>query len=438
MSVSALFISLQFDQAVIVASEQELPFLMILSFIICSLWFLVAVLLIAIVPFVFHDSLLSSFALDWTLPPLIFTYGVFNLLLNYRLRRNHVIQVGFGRVIYYGGGAILQVVCATLFRPIRSVYLLVQIGICTIVILYLFPYAGMLRLAVRPMDIKLTVKNLATVGKRHAKFPRYQMGAQVIDAFSLQMPIFFLRIFYSDAWAGWYFMASRLLQGPTTLVSQAVGALFYRDSAEKHRSNIGQSKTVENVVGGLLRISLLPMMLLAVVVTPIVDRFFGGTWAPVAVIVQVSLPAALATMVTSPISGYMNVRGMQAATLTFQIAITLARIIGLATGLWLGSAIASVAGFSLGMFVATFFFCRYIVKSAGGSFALVLKDVLPHSLEVLALSVIAIVLSIEGLLFTLVGAITMTIGVGFVVWREFQRGGFTMVPRLPPREAKGE
>jgi O-antigen/teichoic acid export membrane protein len=314
--------------------------------------------------------------------------------------------------------------------PAVTVYLLAQVVVSFVAASCLFPYKGAFTFLKRIVYDRSVLKELARVGGVYSNFPRYQMGAQISIALSYQMPIFFLRIFFSDAWAGWYFMSSRLLSAPTNLVSQAVGQLFYRDSAEKFRSNLVQSHSVENIVSGLIRISLLPTMLLAVLVWPLVDQFFGKSWLPLAPIIQISLPAVLANFVTGTISPYLNVKGKQAAALAFCIAIMFARLLGLVAGVWQDSAIMSVAGYSLGTFIAYFLYCGYIVRVAGGSFVIVLKRVLPHSIEAGGISVLAIVLSILGLLYSLMGFALMAVGVGVVLWREYQRGGFRLVHDL--------
>ena len=427
VSVSALFLSLQYDQAVVVATDEELPPLMLLCTAIVAGWTILTSTVVALMPLLPGpaEKALASLGVNWTLPPLLFTYGMFTLLTNYRLRKNEIMTVSVARVAYYGGAAILQVVLGYLVGPTEFMFLFSQIVGSILAVGMMLPYRNAVNFAGQRPGIRATLGEMTNVARIHVKFPKYQMGAGLINAVSLYMPIFFLRALYSDTWAGWFFMAWRLIQGPMTLVSQAVGQIFYRDSAELERSRANQGGVVEGLVFGLARVSLLPTLVLWVVSPPLVERFLGASWMPVATMIQILLPAMIANFVTSPVSVYLNVRGLQSVALTVCIALFVTRLAGLGVGWPLNAPMVSVGGYSAASTVVMLLFCRYIVNASGGSTLNLVKRVLPHTLEVSLLTVVTVVLWLIGFLYNPFGLVILGIAAVIVALREYRRGGLS-------------
>ncbi|MBI9036439.1 MAG: hypothetical protein JEZ03_18430, partial [Bacteroidales bacterium] len=281
MSISALVICFQYDQALIVAPDSDLPYLFILSILIAVFWCVVLFVIIYIdivLPFLPRHKVLLAWGINFTLPLLILSYGLFTLFVSLCLRQNRLVRVGLGRILYYGGTPILQVICGFYFGASENMYLLAQsIGALSSVLL-MIPYAQFFlwQKKIRAKGKLLSI--IIKTAKIHSRFPRFQMGAGFVNAASIYMPIIFLRVAFSDSWAGWYFMAWRLLASPVTLFSQAIGQVFYRDSAERERKRINQGVIVENIVSALARLSFMGAFIVLTTVTPIIYIVLGNEW----------------------------------------------------------------------------------------------------------------------------------------------------------------
>ena len=118
LGVTSLFTCLQYDNAVIVASDSDVFYLLLLSSIATLGWaYLLFCCVILLASWIGGGNhLFTPLTIAWTLPPLILTYSHFILLTNYRLRKNQLYEVSLGRIIYYGGTSILQASAGILFN----------------------------------------------------------------------------------------------------------------------------------------------------------------------------------------------------------------------------------------------------------------------------------------------------------------------------------
>ncbi len=424
LNVLGLLASLQYDQAVIVSEDEDLPYLLTLASILpIGLVFCIIILLL-LLNTIWAEGFdaLSAYGFNEYLVGLLLTYPLFLLLTNFQLRSNYLGRVSAGRLIYYGGGASLQVIGGFLVGGKASVFLLAQIIAALFAILYLFPYKKTYHW-VNCYGIEITkfVRNVRNVAKKYSNFPRYQVGAQTLNTLSVQIPILILRVAFSDAWAGWYFIAYRLLAAPTVLLSQAVGQVFYRDSAERERYGSQQAKNLEQLVIGLIRISLLPGIALGVTAPIWIGLFLGEEWLPVAYIMQILLIPFVVSFFTSPISTFLNVKNRQKAALMFNALLFGGRVAALLIAWRLQNEWLAVWGYALASIMILLPFFRYVVHSAGGSVWQIYRYVKYLLFDAAFLLIVTIIIKQLQWLTEWQGLLLFGILFCFAVWREFQR-----------------
>ena len=82
---------------------------------------------------------------------------------------------------------------------------------------------------------------------------------------------------------------------------------------------------------------------------------------------------------TSPVSMFLNVKGMQAGFMSFCALMLLTRGAGLAAGWWLHSEFASIAAYTMASVAVMLPFLGYVVRSAQGSMWKIIRKSLPPS-----------------------------------------------------------
>jgi O-antigen/teichoic acid export membrane protein len=425
VNISALIVCLQYDQAVVVAGHADLPFLLLLSLGTATVWALLlyGVILLDGTGFWFgRQHLLASYGINWILPFLIFVYGLFTLLVNLGLRRNTLVKVSLGRFVYYGGGALIQIIGSLSLGASESVFLIAQSLAAIIAIVCLLPYREMMTWVRDSLGVRHTLSGILRVARVYVRFPKYQMGDGFINALSVYMPIVFLRVAFSDAWAGWYYMGWRLLAAPTTLVAQAVGQVFYRDSAERERNGMEQRRSVETVVAALVRSSIPAAIAVTIGVPIVVDILLGTGWTPVIGIVRAMLIAAIVTFCSAPVSMLLTVKGLQANALRYSLVLFGVGLFGLGVGWWFRSGIISVLGYSVLRGLVLISFLGYIVASVKGRVGTIIRRVLPSLLGGVLTVAIAAGLWLTGVLYKLPGMLAVSALLCLLLWRDIRRG----------------
>lgn len=424
VSIVSIILFLQYDQAVIVAADKDVPYLLLLSCLIAiSLVAVMSALILADQSGIFarDSALLPKWNINLTFPLLLLTYGSYVLFTNLSLRENRLDRVSGGRVIYYGGGAILQLVAGALLGGKVNVYLMAQVAASIAAALYLVPYRTAYYWIRHRQQGEDTFAGILTAARRYRKFPQYQIGAGLVTAGSIYMPTIFLRVSFGDAWAGWYFLAWRMVAAPATLLAQAVGQVFYRDSAERERKSARQDRVLEQTATGLLHLSVIPAVAAGIMAPLLVTFIFGEDWYPVAIFIQLLLVGAVIGLFTSPLSTFLNVKGLQAQDLIYKSVLFVARLLGLTAGLFVESAFVSILAYSFATATVTLFYFRFILRSGGGSAKSIFRKAAPLIVDSLLVLLLAAILGLKGILYEPIGMLVTLLAIVIAAWRDIGR-----------------
>jgi glycosyltransferase involved in cell wall biosynthesis/O-antigen/teichoic acid export membrane protein len=422
-NIISIVICLQYEQAIIVAGKEELPYLLILGFSIGIGWVLLIGIVLGFTSLIWKNAylMITAYGANTLLLLLLLTYAPFILLSQFYLKSNQLKKVGNGRFIYYGIGSIFQVIAGYLFGGTEYIFLATQIIVAVIATVYLFPFKVVLNWVFSQRENPQTfLLSLIKTAQNYRNFPKYQAEANLANAISIQLPVLFMRVMYSAEWAGWYFLAWRLLAAPTALISQAIGQLFYRDSAERERAGMDQGIVIENIVMSLIKVSLFPAVLLGLS-APLIIIFVGKSWSPVVTIIQILLPAFVVVFFTSPISTLINVKGLQLQGFIFFNIILITRAIGIVLGSLIGKEIGVIWAFTLASIITLLPFSSFVVNRFGGSMSNVFIKIIPSIMDLGLIVAMALLLNYFELLYRPPGVFIILALLFISLMREFKR-----------------
>lgn len=372
LSTLSLLAMMQYDQAIIVCDDEDLPALTQLALLIIGIWLTVITIVIYFARFVVPEQagLLDTYGINVYLLLLFLSYPLFLLLLNLHLRENNLVKVSIGRFLYYGGTPLFQILFGLLFSRSQSMFLVAQATAAAIATLYFLPSKRFITWMMETSHFSTAaINNMKRVAWKYSDFPKYQAGAQSINNFSNQAPIFILRAAFSEKWAGWYYIAYRMLAAPTALLSQAIGQVFYRDSAERERDGSFQAKTLERIVTGLIKVSLLPGVALGLVIPYIVEFVLGSSWRPAGTMIQILLISFIVSFVISPISLMLNVKNRQSAAFYSYTILAVTRFVLCGLAAYLGSAWGVIWGYAVASTIVLIPLLQFILKISGTQLA---------------------------------------------------------------------
>lgn len=374
INIFSMINSFQYDQAIIVSSDQDLIGVMKLSLLINTGINFILLLFVLFIPILCNRSVvegIQSAGFHWLLPLMSYAYSIFMILINYHLRKNDLFVVSLGRIIYYGGGAIAQVLFGLIIGGSEEVYLIAQFAACLIAVVIILPKKFILNMN-NDKEYKL---NILVLARKYRNFPKFQLGAALINSIAAQFPIFFMRIAFSDSWAGYFYMAWRILAAPVTIISQAFGQIFFRDSAEIERKGRPSGIYVEKTVINLVRISFLPALIVGVLAQYMVDIFLGIEWTQVGIIIRYLLIGIIITFVVSPLSSFLTVKNKQEKALILNLLLFFLKVMGLFIGYLLSNALNAILLFSIGTFIGMVIFFLEIIREADSTVNNIAKQI---------------------------------------------------------------
>lgn len=365
LGIIGLLITLQYEQAIIVAQDDELG-----AIVLTCLGAVCGITGVLVVIYLLQDSVAivqqvgQVIGLNRYLVVLCFAYGLNQTLIHYLLRVRRLGPVGLARTIYYGGSAVGQVAAAYLVAQTYTSILMAQTIalICSVVMLL----GASIHQKLWPSIRHTSAAMLKRTPVRYINYFRYQVGAQGINSLSAQLPVYLLRHYFGDAASGLYHIAYKVLAAPVTLLSQALGQVLFRDVAQEFREH---GKVESSQFGQLLRFEIIAISfgvsMLYLWLDDIVRLVFDPEWLTLDQYIEYLLISFSAAFIVSPISTLLNVFDKQRDFLRYNVYLFLARVVGLYIGVLLVSAVTSILWYALLSLGLYLLFLRYLLQQLG-------------------------------------------------------------------------
>jgi O-antigen/teichoic acid export membrane protein len=206
-----------------------------------------------------------------------------------------------------------------------------------------------------------------TVAHNYRDFPLYRAPQVVISAISQNIPTLLLAMFFGPVPAGFYALSRRVLQFPSSLVSQSVGTVFLPRIAEAARRGEGLRPYIIKATGGLALVGLLPFGAI-ISLGPLLFRLiFGAEWSTAGEYARWMGLWLFFTFMNVPSVQATPLMGLQRGMLIFEVLVLGLRVGALAFGAFgLASDVAAIALFSIVGAVCNAALIAWVVLRAGG------------------------------------------------------------------------
>ena len=159
---------------------------------------------------------------------------------------------------------------------------------------------------------------LKMVARKNVAYPKYMLPSALANSFSMNMMGVFTQMNYGGVMNGYYSLINRILGQPLQLVSNAVSQVFLQGaSADKHNGK-KLSKTFASTTKWLLIVSIFPFGVLLLWGEPIISKFLGEEWVPMAEYLRYLIPLFMVRFVVMPLINSAIALGRQKATMVWQ------------------------------------------------------------------------------------------------------------------------
>ncbi len=169
---------------------------------------------------------------------------------------------------------------------------------------------------IRKVTTKRGIKHSAI---EHADFPKYSLPTSFLDTFTTQLPVYLISFLFTEALAGHFSFAFRILNLPISLIGVSIGQVFYQKLTEVHHHKQDSIKLILKMWGLLFAIGLVPFTILLLFGSELFVLLFGAEWEEAGKIASILSIPLLFVFCSSPTSTAFIVYGIQKYSLLFGI-----------------------------------------------------------------------------------------------------------------------
>ncbi len=351
-----------FEYAILTTDdEKEASDLALFSSMLAFIFSLLTCVILLLIILLCRPWLHNSYGWAWLLIPVfIFLQGITNAANNSHNREEHYGKMAKGKLIRSVIMSLSQVFLGLLnLRWGLFPGQLVGNGASAIYLFY-----GVKKKFINAFQL-FSLANFRNLAKKYYRFPRFMVPSQMLNELSVQVPVYFLELFFSTAVVGVYALPQKLLNVPVSLIGSSIGQVYFREAA-KHKNNAeALSKTTLALFRFLFRIGVVPFSVILVFGDVIFPWLFGSEWQQSGYFAQMLSPWLLFVLSGSPISKLFAVLEKQKTGLWFNITLIALRVSALlAGGLIFKSEMIAVLLFSITGFAYWFYQSFYILRMA--------------------------------------------------------------------------
>lgn len=288
----------------------------------------------------------QGYGLIWILGPTLIGANTYQALSYWATRKGQFGRVARTKVLQGGGQDAIQIGGGVAGVGAAGLLLGYAAG-------QVLGVGGLLR-SPRPPWREVSPGRILSAARAYRSFPLYSAWAGLINVLGLQVPALLIAHFFGADDVGYFGLSMRVLALPAVLLGQACAQVFYPAAAQRQ----GRGADLARLTG---KVSLLLVVAGTVAFVPVIvdgprlfTFVFGIRWLPAGHFGQMLAVWSICSMVSSPISAMIFVKGRQRAALFVTCYETALRVGSILVGAALGSVWIAVVLFSAsGVIIST-------------------------------------------------------------------------------------
>jgi O-antigen/teichoic acid export membrane protein len=149
---------------------------------------------------------------------------------------------------------------------------------------------------------KTTKQNLLAVSKSYRSFALFSSPAAILNILATSMPVFVISSFDGQQATGYFGNAYKLTYLPMSMLSLAVGQVFFERIARIRSQKENASKMAHQLVNTLFFIGILPVIIMLVWGDQIAPLILGSQWRETGIFIQIMILFYFTMFLTSSFS----------------------------------------------------------------------------------------------------------------------------------------
>jgi O-antigen/teichoic acid export membrane protein len=205
--------------------------------------------------------------------------------------------------------------------------------------------------------------------KEYNEFPKYRAPQVLINSLSQSLPVLMLAVFFGSSMAGYYALSKTVVGVPVSMLSRAIGSVYYPKIAVMYNNGFSFYSTLKKVTFFLFLLGLPLVLILIISGEDIFILFFGSEWGMSGRFSGYISIWLYGAFISSSVTQAIPMLGLQKQFLMYTIALTICRAVVIYLGFLVMGVEESILLFSLVGFAFNIMLTIYVLlvcKSAGG------------------------------------------------------------------------
>ena len=210
---------------------------------------------------------------------------------------------------------------------------------------------------------QVTASDLLQVAKKHKNFPLFSTWAGLLNSVGNFAPHLLYAGFFGAGAAGFYFIASKVLSVPLSLLGRAIGQAYYAEAPSADQAGNLYAFSIKTAKR-LFLVIIGPVLIIMIFGEKIFSIALGAEWGKAGVIAQWLAPMALAQFIVAPIGNLLAIRGKQKLGAYLQALLTTMRLLSIYAGYYYNNFMLAVIAFSITSTIGYVLFLLFSLKNA--------------------------------------------------------------------------
>ena len=322
MSISAIVaivITLRYEMAIPIASEDEQAInLIILSISLSTIFTVVLIIFFLLLKTIIIRFLNSPDTNIWLFIPFTaFFEANINIFHYWFIRKRSFSIPAISRTLFYSGMVGTQFL---LFFTMNEKSIALLVGFITG---QLFSLLFLVIIFIKARNIFFHAINFSVIfkeAKKFKNFPLFSTWNAGINTLARNLPPILLNLFFSKAIVGQFYIATRLMNIPFNILQSSISQVFYQRVSELLKQKQALKHFFYNTILKLGVIIFAPLVIIFFWGQSILSIILGDKWQLAGQLISILVPLYFFRSIISPVSTIFPATGNQHFSLIWQIA----------------------------------------------------------------------------------------------------------------------
>jgi O-antigen/teichoic acid export membrane protein len=233
---------------------------------------------------------------------------------------------------------------------------------------------------------EISYEKMRELAIRYKKFPQFSAISSLTSVASTQSIPFMLAFSFSPMIVGFYAMTYTIINLPLKLMANSLVSVFYQKACEEKNRSGSIVHIVKPVHTRLISIGMFTCLLLMIIGPELFTFVLGAQWATAGLYAQILAPWFFVVFISTPISSIFSVFEKQGASLGFNLALLISRIIIVIIGGFLGDPLICMVLLSVTGVIFWTWMNMYLLRTVGISVQDGVKEILRFLILALIIS----------------------------------------------------